>query len=128
MSLSKNKKLVEVAKRLSRDLRRNQTNAEKIFWEKVRNRKFLNKKFYRQYQLFFDLEGKETFFIADFYCHEERLVVELDGMVHDYQVEYDKKREHVINDLGIRVLRFKNEEIENEIGPVLEKLTKFFNG
>ena len=71
MSLNKNKELREIAKTSCRELRKNSTNAEKDFWNIVRNRKFLGKKFYRQYPIFFDLLGKESFYIADFYCHEE---------------------------------------------------------
>jgi very-short-patch-repair endonuclease len=65
---------------------------------------------------------KETFFIADFYCHENRLVVEIDGRNHDLQKEYDELRTYIINHLGIEVVRFRNEEIEKDINGVLEKL------
>ncbi|HEX9975484.1 MAG TPA: DUF559 domain-containing protein, partial [bacterium] len=67
MSLSHDPRLRQIAKELCRMLRRNQTNAEKIFWEAVRNRRFMGLKFYRQYPIFFDFSGQETFFIADFF-------------------------------------------------------------
>ena len=126
MSLNKNKQLRVLAKTLCRDLRKNSTNAEKIFWEIVRNRKFEGKKFNRQFPIFYDLQGKESFYIADFYCHEEKLVVELDGKIHDYQIKNDKLREGIINLLGIRVVRFKNDEVENSIKDVLLKLKSHF--
>ncbi len=125
MSLNKNKELREIAKIRCRDLRRNSTKAENIFWNKVRNRKFLGRKFYRQHPIFFDLLGKESFYIADFYCHEEKLVVELDGKIHDLQIENDKLRTGIIEEKGIKVLRFNNNEIEkniDEVFGVIEKL------
>ena len=79
MSLNIKKQLVEVAKVVCRDLRKNSTNAEKLFWQAVRNKKFEERKFLRQHPFFHDVTGKETFFVADFYCHEEKLIIELDG-------------------------------------------------
>ena len=122
MSLSKNPKLILVAKDLCRDLRKHSTEAEQLFWERVRNRTFFNKKFYRQFPLFFDLYSKETFFIADFYCHEENLVVEIDGGYHKRQKDYDALRTDVINCLGIDVIRFTNEEVMNNVESVLNTL------
>ena len=114
--------VVEAAKRLCRDLRRRSTLSEQLLWHAVRNRKVLGKKFLRQYPIFFEYMDKETFFIADFYCHENRLVVEIDGKNHNYQQEYDELRTYIINDLGIEVVRFPNKEIETDINQVLEKL------
>ena len=127
MSLSKNPKLIAISKQLCRELRKKSTNAEKIFWEAVRNRRFLNKKFYRQHPIFFDVLGKETFFISDFFCYEEKLVIEIDGAYHERQREYDELRSGVINLLGINVIRFKNEEVENNIEAVLIKLRDIIN-
>ena len=116
------KNVVEVAKRLCRDLRKRSTLSEQLFWQAVRNRKVLGKKFLRQFSIFFEYMGKETFFIADFYCHENRLVVEIDGKSHDYQKEYDELRTYIINNLSIEVVRFPNKEIEIDINRVLAKL------
>ncbi len=124
MSLNKDRRLVEIAKLFSRNLRKNATEAEKIFWEAVRNKRFCNKKFYRQYPLFFDIEGLEKFFIADFFCHQAKLVVEIDGTYHIRQHDYDTLRTHVINFLGINVIRFKNEEVINNLQDVMKKLEK----
>lgn len=128
MSLNRNPKLVEIAKTLCRELRKYSTESEKIFWEAVRNRKFLNKKFYRQYPLFFDYLGKETFCIADFYCHENKLVVEIDGGYHKRQKDYDLIKNEVIETLGIKIVRFTNEEILTELNIVLEKLGREIHG
>jgi len=124
MSLSHDGRLKQVAKELCRELRQSQTNAEKIFWHSVRNRKFLGLKFYRQHPLFFDYIGKETFFIADFFCFEKKVVIEIDGKIHDYRKDHDELRTFIINMLGIEVLRFTNEEIKNQFDKVLKKLGK----
>ena len=124
MSLSYDPRLRQVATKRCRELRKSQTNAEKIFWEAVRNRKFAGLKFYRQYPIFYDCTGKETFYIADFFCFEKKLVVEIDGKLHDYQNKQDKMRTDIINLLGIEVIRFNNEEIENNLERVLEKIKK----
>jgi len=124
MSASNNKKLRQIARVTCRELRKNQTNAEKIFWEHVRNRKFMGLKINRQFPIFYDFLGKESFYIADFYCHEKKLVIELDGKIHERQKEQDKLRTEIINLLGIRVIRFKNEEVEQNIDNVLSKITK----
>ncbi len=124
MSLSFDPRLHQVATQLCRDLRKRQTNAEKIFWQAVRDRKFLGWKFYRQYPLFFDYLGKETFFIADFFCHEQSLVVEIDGKIHDHRKDHDQLRTFIINMIGIEVIRFRNEEIENDLSGVLMRLSK----
>lgn len=128
MSLSGDPRLREVAKQLCRELRKKQTNAEAIFWEAVRDRRFQGFKFYRQYPLFFDYLGKETFFIADFFCHEQKLVVEIDGKIHDCRKDHDQLRTFIINLMNIEVVRFRNEEIENDLGDVLGRLTKLIEG
>lgn len=127
MSLSKNPKLIAVAKKLCRDLRKQSTPAEKIFWEAVRDRRFLYKKFYRQYPIFFDLSGKETFFIADFFCFEEKLVIEIDGGYHKRQKYHDSLRDSIINTLGINVIHFSNEEVEYNLSHVLLELKIVMN-
>ena len=127
MSLSNDPRLREIAKQLCRDLRKRQTNAEEIFWQAVRDRKFLGLKFYRQHPLFFDYLGKETFFIADFFCHERQLVVEIDGKIHDYRKDHDELRTFIINMMGIEVIRFRNEEIENNLSEVLARIEQALN-
>jgi very-short-patch-repair endonuclease len=94
-------------------LRRNQTSSENILWQILRNRNFEGKKFVRQHPIKVEYQGKIRFFIADFYCHEKKLVIELDGKIHEKQKEYDEYRTFIINQLGIRVYRIKNEELKN---------------
>lgn len=124
MSLSDNPRLRDIAKQLCRDLRKRQTNAEALFWQVVRDRRFLGLKFYRQHPLFFDYLGKETFFIADFFCHERQLVVEIDGNIHDYRKDHDELRTFIISMMGIQVIRFRNEEIETNLIEVLARLRR----
>ena len=125
MSLSVKDKLIPIAKGVCRELRSNATPAEQLFWEEVRDRKFLNLKFYRQHPLFVDINGRETFFVADFYCHEKKLIIEIDGRIHDFQTNDDVLREQIIRDKSIRVLRFRNEEVEKDIFGVLDRVGKY---
>jgi len=127
MSLNNKAKLVEIAKVVCRELRKRETDAEEILWKKLRNRKLLNKKFYRQYPLFYDLTGKESFFVADFYCYEAKLIIELDGEIHKYKLKEDKSRTDILNMLGLKVIRFKNEEVERNIDGVLEEIRTYLN-
>ena len=127
MSLSRNPKLIEIAKLHCRKLRSCQAKAESIFWERIRNRKFLGLKFYRQYPIFHDLTGKESFFIADFYCHTKRLVVEIDGPIHKFQNKKDKERAEIINISDIDIIRFRNDDVHNDMDGVMKKLGNKLN-
>ena len=64
------------------------------------------------------------YLLADFYCHEKKLVVELDGGIHDEKqiAEYDKYRTFELEGSGIKVIRFRNEEVEKNILSVLGKI------
>ena len=126
MSLNIKKQLIEVAKVVCRDLRKNSTNAEKLFWQAVRNKKFEERKFLRQHPFFHDVTGKETFFVADFYCHEEKLIIELDGTYHKYRLKEDEKRTEILNYLGVRVIRFSNDDVIKDLNNVLKKVKSSF--
>ena len=104
--------LVETA----RELRRNQTPAEDIAWELLRNRKFMDLKFRRQHQI-----GD---YVVDFYCHENKLVVELDGAVHNTEERQktDQKRDKYLKSMGLKVVRFENKEIIETPDVFLSKL------
>ncbi len=110
---------------LCRKLRKEQTDAEKIFWEKVRNRRFDGKKFTRQYSIRFKINNEKRFFIADFFCAGKRLIVEIDGGIHGQQEKYDEHCTYLLNSLGYSVIRFKNEEVLNNIDSVLKELKNF---
>ena len=100
----------------ARELRLTTTKAEQKLWPLLRNRQLLGKKFRRQHAI-----GK---YVADFYCHECKLVIELDGSFHNTPEakRYDEKRTMVLNELGITVLRFWNKEIMEDIEKVLKKI------
>jgi len=100
----------------ARELRKSQTEAEKILWEALRSRKCYGLKFRRQHPV--------TRFILDFYCHEYLLGIEVDGSIHKIEevAEYDKNRQAEIENLGITVLRFANEDVLKDISTVLEKI------
>jgi len=102
----------------AKELRDSPTRAEEFLWEKIRRNQLSEFKFRRQHPI--------ANFIADFYCHEVRLVVELDGSIHRKieQKDYDKGREHELRTFGIRVLRFKNEEVINDIELVVSKILR----
>jgi len=112
---------------LSRELRKNQTKAEEVFWEKVRNRRFNGCKITRQHPIKFNYYDTKRFFIADFYCAKEKLVIEIDGKTHEKQKEYDEYRTYLLNNLGYRVIRFNNKEIFKNMPSVLIKLNKAFS-
>lgn len=100
----------------ARTLRRNQTEAESILWKHLRNRKLVKYKFRRQQPM----EG----FVLDFYCDEANLGVEIDGGIHSLKevAEYDEQRTKFLNELGITIIRFSNEEVINKTEEVLEKI------
>jgi very-short-patch-repair endonuclease len=124
MSLNAQKNLTIIAKTLCRELRKKPTMAESILWELLRNRNIVNAKFFRQYPLFYDLNGKESFFIADFYNDEKKLVIELDGEYHKYRLAYDAERTSIINYLGITVLRCSNDIIINSPSKALNMIMR----
>lgn len=95
----------------ARELRKHQTPTEEILWECLRDRRLLNAKFRRQHNI-----GQ---FIADFYCHTARLVVELDGKIHQSQKIEDANRDEWIASHGLRVLRFGNDEVLDDLVGVL---------
>ncbi len=100
---------------LCRYHRAHSTPAEDAFWQVVRNRKILNKKFNRQFPIFFEYEDEKRFFITDFHCHECKLIVEIDGGIHETQKDYDTLRTFILNQLDYKVIRFKNKEVLGNI-------------
>ena len=109
---------------ICRDLRKNSTPAEKKFWQIVRNRQIKGFKFNRQYPINFEINDVKRFFVADFYCHNLKLVIEIDGGIHETQRDYDKLRTEMINRLGMNVYRFSNTEVLNNIDVVIKKLDR----
>jgi very-short-patch-repair endonuclease len=107
----------EVRQRLrqaARTLRGQATSSEVLLWKALRNRKLGGRKFRRQHPV-----GP---FVVDFYCHEERLVIEVDGPVHRRQAAADRERQQLLEASGLRVLRVRSEDIETDIEAVLSKI------
>ena len=97
----------------AKELRRNMTNAEKILWQQVRASK-LGWHFRRQ-QI---IHG----FIVDFYCHQKSLIIEVDGEIHQHQIEEDRQRENALKEYGFKIIRFQNHEVERNLPQVLAKI------
>jgi very-short-patch-repair endonuclease len=107
----------------ARLLRINMTEAEKILWEKLKDRNVFKARFRRQHPI--------GIFIVDFYCHEYKLAIEIDGEIHLKKEvsEYDDGRSYGIEKFGIKILRFTNNEVftdlEKIIGEILKSIEVF---
>jgi very-short-patch-repair endonuclease len=97
----------------AKELRRDMTPAEKILWQELRANK-LGVHFRRQQVV--------AGFIVDFYCHKAGLVIEVDGDIHDLQQEEDARREKVLREMGLKVVRFRNEEVMKKLSAVVGKI------
>ncbi|PIZ57040.1 DNA methyltransferase [bacterium (Candidatus Torokbacteria) CG_4_10_14_0_2_um_filter_35_8] len=104
-------------KQTRRRLRRDRTKAEAILWSRLRNRQ-LGYKFRRQYGI-----GK---YVVDFCCPSVKLVVELDGGIHNSpeQAIKDRRRQKFLEDLGLRVKRYLNKDVASNLDDVLKDLFK----
>lgn len=102
-----------------RNLRNNQTKEEHIIWQLLKKRQINNLRFHRQYGI-----GN---YIADFYCPEIKLVIELDGGQHfeENNKLYDLKREEFMKSLNIKTLRFNNLEVLQQIDGVYGKINQY---
>ena len=114
-------------KEITRKLRHNTTKYEVILWRYLRKKQLLNRRFLRQYAIVYETVGSEHFFyVPDFYCVSEKIAVELDGKIHDFTKSRDTKRDEILESMGIKVLRFKNEEITQDIDSVLSRIKNEF--
>lgn len=103
-------------KKYPRQLRKNMTGVEMLLWSKIRGKQLKSYQFYRQKPI-----GN---FIVDFYCPKRNLIIELDGGQH-YSEEgkiKDEYRNNFLESIGLRVLRFSDREVIEDIGGVLEKI------
>jgi len=102
----------------AKKLRSRQTDAETLLWEALRNRQINGLKFRRQHPV--------SSFIADFYCHEVQLIIELDGSIHDDPevADRDEIRTNVFKEKELKVIRFKNEEVLTDLKTVLFEIRK----
>ncbi|MBE9144309.1 endonuclease domain-containing protein [Planktothrix mougeotii] len=103
----------------SKQLRQEMTPEEKILWEQLR-RNNLNGLHFRRQQI---IDG----FIVDFYCHQAQLVIEVDGEIHEQQVESDQERDAILAARGLKIIRIKNQEIRQNLQGVLQQIIVFCN-
>ncbi len=105
-------------KNFSRSLRKNQTEAEKLLWSKIRKKQLKNLQFYRQRII--------DNYIVDFYCPKAKLIIELDGSQHYFSAtqKKDKARDRNLKAKGFNVLRFSDRDVFSNLDGVLEEIFK----
>jgi very-short-patch-repair endonuclease len=99
-------------------LRNNMTEAEKILWDLLKNRSVFKARFRRQHPI--------GIFVVDFYCHEYKLAIEIDGEIHlkNEVIEYDDGRSHDIEKYGIKILRYTNNEVFTDPKKIINEILK----
>ena len=102
--------------RIAGDLRKSMTPAEKVLWERLRNKQVSGLRFRRQHPI------KD--FVVDFFCYDALLVIEVDGTVHDEtsQKERDEQRTIILQKLGLKEIRFTNYEVIHHTDQVIKKI------
>ena len=103
------------------ELRNNMTEAEKILWQELKKKEIFKARWKRQHPI--------DIFVVDFYCHKYKLAIEVDGEIHlDEEIrEHDDGRAHDIEKLGIKILRFKNKEVFENIESVKNRILHEIN-
>ena len=115
-----NHDLWEKMKSIAHEKREKPTEAEKALWQKLRMHRLHGLKFRSQHSL-----GP---FIVDFYCKEVKLIIEVDGEIHRYQVEEDNIRQEFLQNLKYKVLRFSNDTVLNNIDEVIRQIESSLPG
>jgi very-short-patch-repair endonuclease len=106
-------------KQVARNLRNNSTLAEILLWRELKGRKLRGFDFHRQHPI--------HKYIVDFFCNELSLAIEIDGSSHDGQLEYDNKRQHELEILGVRFLRFTDREVKQNLTGVVETIIEWID-
>jgi len=101
-------------RQFARALRQHMTRSEEILWARLRGSRFHGAKFKRQVP--FDR------YVADFYCHAAKLVVEIDGKQHEWFADYDSGRTKILEAYGVRVIRITNAEVCDDLDAVLARI------
>jgi very-short-patch-repair endonuclease len=107
-------------KELARQLRKNSTLSEVLLWHHLKGRQILGHDFDRQKPI--------DNFIVDFFCNELMLAIEIDGDIHNYKMSQDIERQKRIEGLGVRFLRFTDEEVKQNIEGVVAVIEKWVRG
>jgi very-short-patch-repair endonuclease len=110
---------IEVKER-RKELRNKATYAEKLLWSSLNKSQLEGRKFPRQYSI--------GYYIVDFYCPSEKLVVELDGDDHftEEGIKYDKRRDEFLTSQGLKIIRFENQEVLYNISYIIKKIKECF--
>jgi len=105
----------------AKEMRKNPTEAESILWKYLSNSQLRGFRFKRQHPV--------KYFIADFYCHCKQLIIEVDGSYHQIpeQYEYDRNRDYELEELGLKVLRFTNEQVLFDIANTMKVINNELN-
>jgi len=116
-----------IIKKTARYLRINQTYSEQIFWELVRKKRFHGLRIQRQYPIKYKYANRRLFFVADFYCHKLKLVIEIDGGIHLHTRERDRLRDMILAEYGYKTLRISAEDVIQYQRGILKKIEKYLN-
>jgi very-short-patch-repair endonuclease len=107
-------KMTEVA----RQFRKEPTTSEEILWQAIRGRKLDGRRFRRQQPI--------GVFVVDFYCSAEKLIVEVDGPIHELQREHDQQRQELLESLGLKMVRVTSKQVETDIDSALALIRQFY--
>jgi very-short-patch-repair endonuclease len=110
--------LQEKMKEIARQFRKQPTPSEAILWKALKNRQLEERKFRRQQPI--------GAFIVDFFCAQERLIVEIDGGIHESQKESDRQRQSLLESLGLRFVRLDATKVETDLASCLETIRATF--
>jgi very-short-patch-repair endonuclease len=102
--------------RKAENLRKNMTEAELALWARLKGNQLKGYRFKPQHPI--------DIYIVDFYCHKLKLVIELDGEIHNYQKDYDEARTEELESFGLKVIRFTNTEVLSDFESVISKITE----
>jgi len=123
--MNKKIKIPDIIKEAARNLRKNQTEAEKTLWKELRYDK-LWFRFLRQKPIYLYTENDwlDRFIIPDFYCDEKKVIIEVDGSIHNKKevLELDKHKEELLNKLWIKIIRILNKEVMNNLKKALNTI------
>ena len=104
-------------KQKARELRSNSTLSEVLLWQEIKDKKMLGYQFHRQVPM--------LNYIVDFYCHELKLAIEIDGDSHEYKVSYDRLRQKELEAYEVHVLRFEDLDVKKRINFVLDEIALY---
>ena len=108
-----------VLKDRARQLRKNMTLAEVLLWKRIKGKQL------RGYD--FDRQRPIDEYIVDFFCKDLQLAIEVDGRSHDFKEESDQRRQKRLESLGIRVLRFWDVDVKNNLGDVVQRIEEWMD-